>query len=153
MKTAKIAVLIISIAIPSWSFAWSGRGVVVRPGFNRGFVGAGFVGGVPSRFFFNRFLFPRPFYYPGFYSYSYPYYPSGYVYPYVYQSYTYPMAYDISPPPPAATPEGAYDRGYSEGYSQGYEQGQKDREKQLFEEGKKRGYDEGYNAGKDNQNP
>ena len=142
MKTAKIFILIISIVIPSWSFAWSGRGVFIRPGFNRGFVGNRFVAGFPPRFFFNSFLFPRTFYYP-----------SGYIYPYVYQPYSYPTSYDISPPPPAATPEGAYDRGYSEGYSQGYEQGQKEREKELFEEGKKHGYEEGYNAGKDNQNP
>lgn len=170
MKATKIIALIILIAIPGSSFAWSGRGAGSRPGFHRGAVNMRFTGHVPPRFFFNRnrfffpnkFFFPNTFFFPNrfffaqsFFPGSYSYDPSGYAYPpYAYQPF-YPStpSYDTVPPPPAGTAEDVYNRGYSEGYSKGYEEGQKEREKERYEEGQKRGYEEGYNAGKESQDP
>jgi len=166
MKTIRLIMLVVLIAIPSSSLAASqGRAVVVRSGFalrppfaHRVVFPRPFFP-FPSRFvvrpgFAHRIIFPRAFFpFPYVYSYPQPYaYP-----PYSYGDYTPPynmsysaQSYSISPPPP---PADAYDRGYSEGYAQGYEQAQKERDKDRYEEGKQRGYQEGYEAGKSGQNP
>lgn len=166
MKTIRLIMLVVLIAIPSSSLAASqGRAVVVRSGFalrppfaHRVVFPRPFFP-FPSRFvvrpgFAHRIIFPRAFFpFPYVYSYPQPYaYP-----PYSYGDYTPPynmsysaQSYSISPPPP---PADAYDRGYSEGYAQGYEQAQKEHDKDRYEEGKQRGYQEGYEAGKSGQNP